>query len=117
MLQPITFDPATSKWMGVGNGPFSTMFPNGVAPDDPQFSGTRLDNTMFNSRPFGSVGADKGGPFKNFRGKNVGDVEITGMKGNTFTGSSAGGGWTATTGTDAAGNPTLTFTANAGSEL
>ncbi|MGH9359425.1 MAG: PEP-CTERM sorting domain-containing protein [Terriglobia bacterium] len=117
MVQPITFDAATGKWIAVGDGPFKTDFPKGVAPDDPDFSGTRLDDTMFNSRPFGSVGASKGGPFKNLTGKKVGDIEITGVKGNSFKGSSAGGGWTATTGTDKDGNPTLTFTAPAGSEL
>jgi hypothetical protein len=107
------------KWVGVGNGPFSDAYTNGVAPDDADFSGARLDATMFEERQFGSIGAAKGGQFKNMTKKKVRDLHFTILKkGDKFKNTSKDGDdFDVSFDTDADGNSTMTLTAKEGKEL
>lgn len=75
LFQKIKFD--SGKWVAVGDGPFKTAYPAGVAPDDPQLAGADLVAGMFTTRKFGSIGADKGGPFRNKTKESVDGLEIT----------------------------------------
>jgi hypothetical protein len=87
-----------STWVGVGNGPFTDRYPNGIdasgtimmqAPGKPApkagLTQSRMSATDVTKREFGSIAAPKGSIIVNNTEKNVVEIEITtkGMTGGT----------------------------------
>ena len=64
-------------WVGIGKGPFTDQYPNGLPFNAPQLAQSKIDPNDINEREFGSIGAANGSMIKNLTGKNVTQIQIT----------------------------------------